>query len=74
MPGPGLSASPAADWTTEDAWIGTRRPILEAHALPADAYASEAFFAQAAMPALILILISSIPMAFLMLRGEESRS
>ncbi len=45
MPGPGLSASPAADWTTEDAWIGTRRPILEAHALPADAYASEAFFA-----------------------------
>ena len=45
MPGSSLSASPAADWTTEDAWIGTRRPILEAHALPADAYASEAFFA-----------------------------
>ena len=27
MPGPGLSASPAADWTTEDAWIGTDRSI-----------------------------------------------
>ena len=30
--------------------------------------ASEAFFAQAAAPALLLILLSSIPLAFLMLR------
>ena len=32
------------------------------------AAASEAFFAQAAVPALLLILISSVPLAFLMLR------
>ena len=32
------------------------------------AAASEAFFAQAAVPALLLILLSSIPLAFLMLR------
>ena len=32
------------------------------------AAASEAFFAQAAVPALLLILVSSIPLAFLMLR------
>ena len=34
---------------------------------------SEAFFAQAALPALILILMSSVPMAFFMLRGEGNR-
>ena len=33
--------------------------------------ASEAFFAQAAVPALLLILVSSIPMAFLMLRERR---
>ena len=33
--------------------------------------ASEAFFAQAAMPALFLILCASIPMAFLILRGHR---
>ena len=41
----GLAVSPAPVWTSEDAWIGTRRPILEAHALPADAYVSQDFFA-----------------------------
>ncbi len=45
-PGPavGTSTVPDPDWTSEDAWIGTRRPILEAHALPADAYTSQDFF------------------------------
>ena len=33
--------------------------------------ASEAFFAQAAVPALVLILVSSIPMAFLIFRERE---
>ena len=33
--------------------------------------ASEAFFAQAAAPALLLILTSSIPLAFLLLRGRQ---
>jgi len=33
--------------------------------------ASEAFFAQAAAPALLLILASSVPLAFLMLRGRQ---
>jgi iron(III) transport system permease protein len=32
---------------------------------------SEAFFTQAAAPALLLILISSVPMAFLVLRGQR---
>ena len=35
------------------------------------AAASEAFFAQAAAPALLLILVSSIPLAFLMLRERR---
>ncbi|MBP17064.1 MAG: hypothetical protein CL437_07950 [Acidimicrobiaceae bacterium] len=43
LPANGPSTLPARDWTSEDAWIGTRRPILEAHALPADAYTSEDF-------------------------------
>ena len=33
--------------------------------------ASEAFFAQAAMPALFLVLCASVPMAFLILRGHR---
>jgi iron(III) transport system permease protein len=33
--------------------------------------ASEAFFAQAAAPALLLILVSSVPLAFLTLRGRS---
>ena len=33
---------------------------------------SEAFFAQAAAPALLLILISSVPMAFLILRDKKA--
>jgi phenylpropionate dioxygenase-like ring-hydroxylating dioxygenase large terminal subunit len=45
MPLPGPSITPAPDWTSEDAWVGTRRPILEAHALPAEAYVDDAFFA-----------------------------
>ena len=32
---------------------------------------SEAFFARAAAPALLLILASSVPVAFLVLRGER---
>ena len=44
LPAKNPSTLPARDWTSEDAWIGTRRPILEAHALPADAYTSEDFF------------------------------
>ena len=35
------------------------------------AAASEAFFAQAAAPALLLILVSSVPLAFLMLREQR---
>ena len=31
----------ASPWTSEDAWIGSRRPILEAHALPAAVYADQ---------------------------------
>ena len=34
---------------------------------------SEAFFARAAAPALLLILMSSVPMALLVLRGEKAR-
>jgi iron(III) transport system permease protein len=34
---------------------------------------SEALFAQAAAPALLLILLSSVPMAFLVLRGGRAR-
>ena len=34
---------------------------------------SEAFFARAAAPALLLILMSSVPMALLVLRGERAR-
>ena len=41
-----LNAVPESRWTTEEAWVGTRRPVLEAHALPADCYSDEAFFAQ----------------------------
>ncbi len=44
LPAKGPSTLAARDWTSEDAWTGTRRPILEAHALPADAYTSEDFF------------------------------
>jgi len=33
--------------------------------------ASEAFFAQAAAPALLLILTSSVPLAFLLLRSRQ---
>ena len=39
-----LSAVDESPWTSEEAWVGTRRPILEAHALPAAAYADEHFF------------------------------
>ena len=35
---------------------------------------SEAFFARAAAPALMLILISSIPMAFLLIRERRARA
>ncbi|SVD16788.1 uncharacterized protein METZ01_LOCUS369642, partial [marine metagenome] len=41
-----LHAVPESRWTTEEAWVGTRRPVLEAHALPADCYSGEAFFAE----------------------------
>jgi len=41
-----LHAHPESRWTSEGAWIGTRRPVHEAHALPADCYADEAFFAE----------------------------
>lgn len=34
----------ASPWTSEDAWIGSRRPILEAHALPAAVYANQDFY------------------------------
>jgi iron(III) transport system permease protein len=34
---------------------------------------SEAFFARAAAPALVLILLSSVPMALLMLRDRKVR-
>jgi iron(III) transport system permease protein len=37
-------------------------------------YTTEAFFAKAAVPALILVLASGIPTAFLLLRGERHRS
>lgn len=33
------------DWTDEQAWAGTRRPVEQASTLPADAYADPAFFA-----------------------------
>ena len=36
------------------------------------AASEEAFFAQAAAPALMIILVSSIPMAFLILRERKS--
>ncbi|MCS5672841.1 MAG: aromatic ring-hydroxylating dioxygenase subunit alpha [Acidimicrobiales bacterium] len=39
-----LSATAASPWASEEAWVGTRRPILEAHALPAAAYADRSFF------------------------------
>ena len=38
-----LHAVPESRWTSEEAWVGTRRPVLEAHALPADCYVDEAF-------------------------------
>ena len=41
-----LHAVPESRWTSEEAWVGTRRPVLEAHALPADCYVDEAFFAE----------------------------
>ncbi len=41
-----LHAHPESRWTSEAAWIGTRRPVHEAHALPADCYADKAFFAE----------------------------
>ena len=42
---PTLSVSAAPSWTSEDAWIGTRRPVHEAHALPAEAYVDDEFHA-----------------------------
>ena len=39
-----LSATAASPWASEEAWVGTRRPMLEAHALPAAAYADRSFF------------------------------
>jgi len=39
-----LSAVDESPWTSEEAWVGTRRPVLEAHALPAAAYSDEHFF------------------------------
>ena len=36
---------PESRWTTEEAWVGTRRPVHEAHALPADCYVDESFYA-----------------------------
>ena len=41
-----LHAVPESRWTSEEAWGGTRRPVLEAHAVPADCYVDEAFFAE----------------------------
>ena len=41
-----LHAVPESRWTSDEAWVGTRRPVLEAHALPADCYVDEAFFAE----------------------------
>ena len=41
-----LHAVPESRWTSEEAWVGTRRPVHEAHALPADCYVDEAFFRQ----------------------------
>ena len=41
-----LHAVPESRWTSDEAWVGTRRPVLEAHALPADCYVAEAFFAE----------------------------
>jgi len=41
-----LHTVPESRWTSEEAWVGTRRPVLEAHALPADCYVDEAFFAE----------------------------
>ncbi len=35
---------------------------------------SEAFFARAAAPALLMVLISSVPMAFLLLRENKKRT
>ena len=35
----------ASPCTSEDAWIGSRRPILQAHALPAAVYADQDFYA-----------------------------
>ena len=39
-----LSATATSPWASEEAWVGTRRPMLEAHALPAAAYADRSFF------------------------------
>ena len=41
-----LHAVTESRWTSEEAWVGTRRPVHEAHALPADCYVDEAFFSQ----------------------------
>ncbi len=41
-----LHAVPASRWASEDAWIGTRRPVHEAHALPADCYVDREFYAE----------------------------
>ncbi len=41
-----LHAGPDSRWIDEGAWVGTRRPISEAHALPADCYVDETFFAE----------------------------
>ena len=39
-----LHVVPESQWAIEDAWIGSRRPIHEAHALPADCYIDPDFF------------------------------
>ena len=40
-----LHVVPESRWTSEEAWVGTRRPVHEAHALPADCYVDESFYA-----------------------------
>ena len=39
-------AATGTRWTSEEAWVGTRRPILEAHALPAAVYTDPTFYAE----------------------------
>ena len=39
-------AATGTRWTSEEAWVGTRRPMLEAHALPAAVYTDPTFYAE----------------------------